>query len=93
MSAKARLAHTMRESSDCTQMPSSIASNSVSHVISAAHSPACEIGKTGSDDSSFVVIFYRSMSAPIPSSFFNPISSEQIPCQRRKSGSLFCNTQ
>jgi hypothetical protein len=59
MSAKARLAHTMRESSDCTQMPSSNASNSVSHVSSAAHSPACEVGKTGSDDSSFVVIFYR----------------------------------
>ena len=43
MSAKAQLAHTMRESSDCTQMPSSIASNSVSHVISAAHSPACRL--------------------------------------------------
>src|SRR6266542_4826448 len=64
MSAKAPLAHTMRESSDCTQTPSSIASNSVSHVRSAAHSPACEVGKTGSDDSSFVVIFYRACQPP-----------------------------
>jgi hypothetical protein len=57
MSANDPLAHTMRESSDCTQTPSSIASNIVSHVRSDAHSPAREYGKTGSDDSSFVVIF------------------------------------
>src|SRR5262245_8751045 len=64
MSAKALLANTMRESSDCTQTPSSIASNSVSRVGSAAHSPACDDGKTRSGDSSFVVIFYRACQAP-----------------------------
>jgi hypothetical protein len=59
MPAKALLAHTIRESSDCTQTPSSIASSSVSNLRSDAHSPACEAGRIGRDDSSFVVIFYR----------------------------------
>src|SRR5262245_21140837 len=64
MSAKAPLAHTMRESSDCTQMPSSIASNSVFQERGDESPPVCEAGNSGSDDSSFVVIFYRAYQPP-----------------------------
>src|SRR5215475_2352158 len=59
MSAKALLAHTMRESSDCTQTPSSIASMSVLQAPGDVSASVCEAGCAGSDDSSFVVIFYR----------------------------------
>src|SRR5262245_65496370 len=58
MSAKALLAHTMREPSDCTQTPSSIASMSVLHAPGDVSTPVCEVGCAGSDDSLFVVIFY-----------------------------------
>jgi hypothetical protein len=54
----------MRESSDCKQTPSSMASKSVSHVRSDAHSSTCEDGKTGDDDSLFVVIFCRACQPP-----------------------------
>src|SRR5262245_12250957 len=64
MSAKAPLAPTMRESSDCKQMPSSIASKSVFQERGDEPPPVCEAGKTGSDDSSFVVIFYRAYQPP-----------------------------
>src|SRR6266542_2057675 len=64
MSAKALLAHTMRESSDCTQTPSSIASMSVLQAPGAVSTPVCEVGCAGSDDSSFVVIFYRACQPP-----------------------------
>src|SRR5262245_30749676 len=64
MSAKALLAHTMRESSDCTQTPSSIASMSVFHAPVDVSTPVCEAGCADSDDSSFVVIFYRACQPP-----------------------------
>src|SRR5262249_4989699 len=64
MSAKASLAYTIRESSDCTQTPSSIASKSIPQTPGDAHSPASEDVKRGIDDSSFVVIFYRAFQPP-----------------------------
>src|SRR5262245_26843961 len=64
MSAKALLAHTMREPSDCTQTPSSIASMSVLHAPGDVSTPVCEVGCAGSDDSSFVVIFYWACQPP-----------------------------
>src|SRR5262245_5365725 len=76
--ANALLEHKMRKSSDCTQTPSSMASKSVSHLRSEAHSPACEDGKTGSDDSSFVVIFYRAYQ-PHPFEFLQSEFFRAIP--------------
>src|SRR5262245_23342555 len=78
MSAKALLAYTMRESIDCTQTPSSIASSSVSHLRSEAHSHVCEVGCVGGDDSSFVVIFYLAR-RPNPFEFLQSDSLQAIP--------------
>src|SRR5215470_9963351 len=64
MSTKASLAQTMRESSDCTQMPSPIASKSFFQERGDESPPVCEPVKTESDDSSFVVIFYRARRPP-----------------------------
>src|SRR5262247_4095982 len=64
MSAKAPLAYKIRESRDCTQTPSSIASKSIPQTPGDAHSSASEHVKLGSDDSSFVVIFYWAFQPP-----------------------------
>jgi hypothetical protein len=64
MAAKALLARTIRESSDCTQMPSSIALKRVSQESGDASPPVCEFGSAGSDDSSFMVVFYRACQPP-----------------------------
>src|SRR5215470_325292 len=64
MAAKELLARTIRESSDCTQMPSSIASKSASQEREGASTPVCEPGSAGSDDSSFIVFFYRAYQPP-----------------------------
>src|SRR5215813_6969370 len=59
IAARALLARTMRELRDCTQMPSSIASKSVSQERGDASPPVCVFGGPGSDDSSFMIVFYR----------------------------------
>src|SRR5262249_10454727 len=49
---------------DFTQTPSSIASMSVLQAPGGVSTPDCEVGCAGSDDSSFVVIFYRACQPP-----------------------------